>query len=429
MDRLDALLRSHPPSSGRALAWPIVLLLASLLLWSGFARLDEVAVATGEVVPEGKVKVIQHLEGGIIDKIFVSEGTSVRAGDPLVLLDLATSGVNRNELLARLDTERLRRARLAAEYGGAPMTLPAEAALRHPEVAEAERQAFEARRHDLAASLSVLREQSRQRELEVQELESKRRAIANNLALTQERLKLSQSLLKDGLTPRVEHIKLQSEVEQLQGQLNALAPALPRARAAVAESEQRLRETETRFRRQTQEEMREAEQTIARLTELLAEATDQGRRAEIKSPIDGVVKKLRYNTLGGVVAPREPIMEIVPTADTLVIAARLNPVDRGYVGVGQPALVKISTYDFVRHGGLNGTVQHVAPDATPDGNGGVHFEVVVATERAYLGGAPGELPISPGMPAMVDIHTGTRTVLDYLLTPVLKLRHEAFRER
>jgi membrane fusion protein, adhesin transport system len=404
-------------------------LIATLLIWANFARLDEVAVAMGEVVPQGKIRVVQHLEGGIIEHIYVGEGSVVRAGDPLVRLDLATSGVNRKELLARLDGALLHRARLLAESSGAALALPRDAAARQPSVADAERQAYAARRHELESSLGVLKEQVRQRELEVQELDAKRKSATNNLALARERLKMSASLLTEGLTARMEHLRLQAEVESLEGELQGLGPALPRARAAVAEATQRLREAEVRFQREAREGLGETEQTIARVQELLAEATDQGVRAEIKSPIDGVVKKLRYNTVGGVVALGEAIMDIVPTGEKLVVQAKLSPIDRGYVNAGQPAFVKVSTYDFVRYGGLTGAVTQVAPDATTDKNGTPYFEVIVETDKAYLGEKAGNLPITPGMQATVDIHTGTRSVMDYLVKPVLKLRDEAFRER
>ncbi|MBK8175172.1 MAG: HlyD family type I secretion periplasmic adaptor subunit [Rhodospirillales bacterium] len=429
MSQLDDLLKRHPLPTWRIVAWPIMALLVVMLVWSRFARLDQVAVANGEVVPQGKVKVIQHLEGGIIAAINVSEGATVHAGDTLLRLDLATSGVNRKELLARLDNAILHRARLQAERDGTAPVFPADARKRQPDVAEAERQAWAARRREVDSAQAVLKEQVRQRELEVQELEAKRRSTTSNLNLARERLAMSASLLQEGLTARMEHLQLESEVHSLEGEIDVLVSSLPRARAAVAEATQRLKESDGRYQRQAQDDLGETEQTIARVNELLAQATDQGLRADIRSPIDGVVKKLRYNTIGGVVAPGEAIMEIVPIDDRLVIEAKLSPTDRGYVDAGQPALVKVSTYDFARYGGLSGTVRQVAPDASIDRNGGAFFDVVVETDRSYLGDTAGKLPITPGMQATVDIHTGSRSVLDYLITPVLKLRYEAFRER
>lgn len=429
MSRLDDLASRHPLPTWRVAAWPVMAFLAAFVAWSLVARLDEVAVATGEVVPEGKVKVVQHLEGGIIDHIFVTEGSPVREGEPLIRLDLATSGVNRNELQARLDGEMLRRARLVAEVGGAPAALPEDAASRHPQLAAAEEDAHRSRLSALASTQAVLSEQARQKQLEVQELEARRRTIANNLALARERLQMSESLLADGLTARMEHLQLRAEVESLDGELRGLGQAISRARVAVTEVEKRLKEGEVRFRREAQEQLEQTEHAIARLKELLAEATDQRRRAEIRSPIAGIVKKLRYNTLGGVVKPGEPIMEIVPSDDKLVVEAKLDPIDRGYVRAGQRAVVKVSTYDFVRYGGLDGAVIHVAPDSSTDASGHIYFEVIVATDRDHLDGEVQPLPISPGMQASVDIHTGAKTVMQYLIKPVLKLRHEAFRER
>jgi adhesin transport system membrane fusion protein len=426
---LDALLVRHPLPTWRIVAWPIVLLLIALIVWSHFAELEEVAVAPGEVVPENRVKVIQHLEGGIIDEIFVSEGSVVHAGDPLVRLNLATAGLNRNELQAQLDGQMLRRARLLAETRGTEIEPPAEAAARHPELAETEQHAFEALKRELASKQGVLEEQLHQRQLEVQELEARRRATVANLALARERLKMSSSLLAEGLTAKMEHLQLQAEVEKLEGEAQSLTPAVPRARAAVGEAQQRLKEGIEHFRREAQEQLGETEDTIARLNEQLAQAVDQHRRAEIRSPIDGIVKKLRYHTLGGVVAPGEPIMEIVPTSDTLVVLAHLDPSDRGYVHAGLPALVKITTYDYVRYGGLKGHVVQVAPDSTTDNQGRSYFEVVVETDRSHLGTDKTPLPISTGMQASVDIHTGRRSVMDYLLKPVLKMRDEALHER
>jgi len=223
--------------------------------------------------------------------------------------------------------------------------------------------------------------------------------------------------------------RLREEKERVEGELNNLIPAIPRARSAVEEIKNRIEEAASRFRREARDELSNVEQAISRIGALLKEATEQKGRAEIKSPIEGVVKNMGFNTIGGVVRPGDPIMEIVPTSENLVINAQLNPTDRGYVELGQKAVVKISTYDFVRYGSLDGEVIMVAPDSSTDPNGNPYFQVVVKTGKTYLGLMDGELPIIPGMQATVDIHTGEKSVIDYLVKPVLKIRHEAFRER
>ncbi len=429
MTRLDALLKHHPLPSWRPVAWPVMLMLGASILWANFAELDERAVATGEVVPLGKVKVIQHLEGGIIEEIFVAEGDAVKAGETLVQLNLASSGVNREELQVRLDGQILVRSRLEAEASGKKLEFPEDVAKRMLAQVGAQERAYKARLNSLNSNLDVLAKQVRQRELEVKEIEAGGKAIKNNLKLAQERLRLSEQLLAEGLTPKIEHLQLEAEVESLEGEMRSLGPSIRRARSAVAEARSRIKEEKTRFRSESRQELVSTEQAIGRITELLIEATEQGERAEVKSPIDGVVKNMRYNTIGGVVRPGEPIMEIVPTGGKLVIEVKLNPVDRAHVEPGQSVLVKLSAYDYARYGGLDGKVSMVAPDSSTDEDGSPYFQVIVQTEKTYLGEVEGDLPIMPGMQATVDVHTGKKTVMDYLIKPVLKLRHEAFRER
>ena len=428
-DKLDMMLNQNPLPGWRLLAWPVMLLLAIGLTWANFAKLDEVSIATGEVVPAGRIKVVQHLEGGIIQEIYVLEGDTVKEGQTLLQLDLASSGTNQEELQVRLDSNVLVKARLEAEANGSELTFPEAVAKRRAAIVSAQRQAYEARRRELSSTIQVMREQVKQRELEVEELTARSRAVESNYKLASERLKMSKSLLAEGLTAKMEHLQLEAEVENLDGEMKSLRPSLPKVLAAVEEAKQRQQETESRFRREAQDQLGKIEEDIARVTELLSKATEQGIRAEIKSTINGVVKNMRYNAVGNVVKPGEPIMEIVPTGDQLVVEAKLNPIDRGYVTVGQAATVKISTYDFARYGGLKGEVIRVAPDSSTDEDGAPYFRVVVQTDKNYLGYNEGDLPITPGMQATVDIHTGKKSVMDYLVKPVLKLRHEAFRER
>ncbi len=427
--RLDELLNSHPMPTWRVFAWPVMSMMLLLVTWAFFAELDEVAVSIGEVVPQGKVRVIQHLEGGIVEQLFVTEGDTVKEGDILIQLDQSSTGSNKEELSVRLDSQLLVRRRLQAEAQGKKLVFPPDIAAKRPTLAASQRQAFDARARELVSTLNVMKEQVKQRKLEVQELTARQKAVMRNYKLATERLKMSASLLTEGLTAKIEHLELEAEVESLDGEVQSLKPSIPKARAAVAESKERLKEGQIRFQREAQEELGKTEQEIARIREVLKRATEQGSRAEIKSPVAGVVKNLRFNTIGGVIKPGESILEIVPTGENLVVQSRLNPTDRGYVSEGQKATVKISTYDFARYGGLDGTVIQVAPDTSMDENGQPYFRVVVQTNKNYLGREEGSLPIVPGMQATVDIHTGKKSVIDYLIRPVLKLKHESFRER
>ena len=429
VSRLDTLLLENSKPKWRPASWSLMGFIGLFLIWAIFARFDEVAVGTGDVVPQGKIKTIQHLEGGILEEIFVQDGDIVHVDTPLAQINLGQLASNPMEVRVRMDGLSLAKARLEAEAGNKDVVWPSEAAGRQPQLLAAEKATHEARLREFTSSKAVLDGQVKQRERDVAETAAKLTSSENNLKLARERMAMSADLLKDGLTSKLEHSQVQSQLEELSGQVASLREALPRSRAAENEARDRVSELTQKFTRETQEQLVEVELNIARTTEMLTTATDQQTRATIKSPIIGVVKNMRYHTIGGVVRPGEPIMDIVPSEDKLVVEAKLNPVDRGFVRVGQKALVKIDTYDYARYGGIDGEVVTVAPDSTVPETGSPYFKVVIRTDKPYLGEAHEGFAIAPGMGATVDIHTGTKSVMEYLLRPVLKLRSEAFRER
>jgi adhesin transport system membrane fusion protein len=429
MSDLDNIARRHPLSGWRTLAWLVMLLAGAAFVWAHMARLEEVAIAEGEVVPQGQIRVVQHLEGGIVQAIHVAEGTQIKAGTPLVQLDLAAVGMNNEELEVRLDGLLLSRARLEAESKGTKLALPADEANRRPALAARERETYDAHLREQKSVRTGNREKISQRQHDIRELAAKRDAVKGDLELSAERFKMSSSLLERGLISKMEHLENKRNKQALEGRIKTLNAQMPRARAALAEMRESAREAELKFSREANDELRIVEVELARTRELLARADEQESRTLIISPIDGVVKNLRYHTIGGVVKPGEAIMEIVPMREKLIVEARLNPIDRGYVEEGQPVVVKVSSYDFVRYGGLDGRVKHIAGDANSDADGVPYFRVVVETDKSYLGVSEGALPIIAGMQATVDIHTGDKSVLEYLVKPVLKLKHEAFRER
>jgi adhesin transport system membrane fusion protein len=240
---------------------------------------------------------------------------------------------------------------------------------------------------------------------------------------------MSKDLLASKLVPKMEHLELEDEVTLLRAEADELSKRLPNLRAAYAEARERERTGLINFQRAVIEELQQVELSIARNRELITKIGDQSSRREIRSPIDGIVKNLRYHTVGGVVRPGEAIMEIVPSDENLVVELNLNPVDVGYVRVSQSAVVKVTSFDFVCYGGLESKVINIAPDSSIQQDGTAYFRVMVETSKDYLGDKPGVNRIIPGMLATGDIHTGYRSVLDYFIAPVLKLKHEAFRER
>ena len=433
MSQLDEIQKQLKPTSWRLTAWLIIFAIGGAVIWAHYADLEEVAVATGEVIPHGQVKVVQHLEGGIIREIKVKEGDSVSNNQILVQLDRNIIGSNREEALIELDGLILTRARLeleASENSNALLTFPSKAANRRPELVAAERETHTARRREFFATIDVLDERRNQRELETRELKIQLQSAKDNLTLSMEKLAMSADLLEDELTPKLEHKQLEQEVQKLDGEISEIEAAISRAKAASIEARKRIEEETSHQRRLSLDELSAVERKIARAREELSRAEDQVIRSEIKSPIDGVVKSIKHNTIGGVVRPGEPIMEIVPTQERLVVEAMLDPTDIGYVQVGLPATVKISTYDFTRYGSLEGIITSISADSLVDpSTGRTFFKVVAETDRTYLGKNPEDLPISTGMQAMVDIRTGSKSVLEYLLKPVINAKSEALRER
>jgi len=429
VSELDDLRNQNKATTLRFFGWSIVVLLAILLAWASQAELDEVATATGEVVPQSQIKTIQHLEGGIIEEMFVTEGDIVFAGSPLVQLDLSASGTREAELLVTLDGLMLRRARLLAEANGGEPEFPEDVAERRPQMAQNELNSLHARIAEMDSSMIGLEEQVRQRESDLDQFEEEARALASQLALAREAFAMAEDLITDGLISRQDHLAAKTEVDQIRGQLATVNARIPGAESALVQAKERMNEADLGFQRNALEELANVEISIDTTTEEILKATAISGRTLIISPIDGVVKSMRFYTIGAVVRPGEAIMDIVPSDDKLVIEAHLNPQDVGYVREGQLATVKISTYDYIRYGGLDAVVTLVSPDSHQDESGNTYFRVVAETDRSYLGDQPGDFPITSGMEAMIDIHTGTNSVLTYLLKPVLKLRHEAFRER
>lgn len=429
MSKLDDLMDNNPVPGWRVVAYLIIFLLTAGIIWSYFTQLEEVAVAQGVVVPAGQIKNIQHLEGGIIQAINVSSGDRVTEGQELLQLVLGTQNLNREEVQAKIDGLLLQRARLEAEAKGEDLRLPQDIAARQRDIANSERRTYAGRRSELESTLRGLEGQVKERDLEVQEFQAQQASLERELGRLGEKFKISQGLLKDGLTTRVEHLEIEQEIEKLKGQIEVIQVAVPRTRAALEGARERLKEERLKFQSGANAELGRIDQELARAREQLQQASRQADRTIITSPIDGIIKKLNVNTLGGVVQPGEIIMEIVPSGQALLIEAKLDPKERGFIEEGLTALVKVSTYDFVRYGGLDGTVTQIAPDATVDDKGNSFYKVVVETDKNYLGSSESEFPILPGMVASVDIKTGTRSVAEFIVRPVLKLRSEGFRER
>ncbi|MFT6556762.1 HlyD family type I secretion periplasmic adaptor subunit [Sneathiella sp.] len=428
MSNYAELERKYPLSAWRWAGLLAIGMISAFVIWTQYAIFEEVAVLPGEVVPRDQVKVIQHLEGGIVEKIFVKEGQLVQEGDPLMHLDLAINAINEKALNAQLQGLLIKRARLIAESENSAPNYPKITDEVVKAVLEAEKNIHRTRLAQHKSKLKILEDKAQQKKLDVDQLQIKKKAIQADLEVARRKFSMSKELLSANLTPKIEHLELEIALTRLEGELKILGPSIPRAKAAASEFSEKVQEEKLNFIRDAQEQLSKTEIEIARLRELLVTAGEQVTRTTVRSPIDGIVKNLRINTLGGIVRPGDAIMDIVPSSDILVVEAKLNPADRAFIEVGQQVTVKLTAYDFFTYGGLSGRVSNIAADSTTTSDGETFFKVIVETETGDADKVD-QLLVTPGMQAMVDVHTGSKSVMQYLLQPVLKMRHESFRER
>jgi len=406
----------------------LVLLFIILVIWASFAKVDRVVTAQGKVVPFNKVKVIQHLEGGIIETLFVAENQQVKAGEPLIALNLASSGVNGEEMQTRLSSLQIAQQRLLAESNGTDFSLQMELTDNLQQSADAEINTFKTRQQELIEVLAAINTQQDQALKRVAELQARQEAQQQSLAIAIKELEISQNLVKDKLVSELEHFQRLRAVETLKGDIAATEQAIAGAHAVVAESQARIREEQARFKRRASDELGDVERRIASLTEELLKAQEQADRSVIRAPIDGFVKNIKYQVSGNVVKPGEPIMEVVPEKDRLVFELKLSPADRGFVIQEQEALVKISAYDYYRHGGIDGKVEAIAADTTVGQQDEQYYRVIIGTNEEYVGDPIYGMKITPGMTGEVNIKVDSQSVLWALVRPILKIQKEALRE-
>jgi membrane fusion protein, adhesin transport system len=425
---LDRVLTDLGEPRWRASQRRLLAFFLIIFLWTLIGRVDRVVTAPGKVIPFDKVKVIQHLEGGIIKEIVVRENQEVKAGDALVHLDLASSSINSGEMNARMASLKLAKIRLEAEAVGTDPVWPEELAAKFPNLIEVENNNYHSKKDERRSSLQAFDNIVTQNRQKLAESRERLVALEASIKISKQEVAISADLVRDKLTSQLEHFQRQSNYERLSGEIASLRQSITGLQAGISESMARRQQEESRFNRESSGEAADMERKMASLSEELNRAHDQEDRSVIRAPIDGVVKNVRFQTSGNVIKPGEPIMEVVPVKDQLVIEVKLSPSDRGYINLKQSALVKISTYDFLRYGGLSGTVTGIAADTDLGRNEEQFYRVVVSTDKSWLGDKQGVFPITPGMVGEVDIKVDTQSIMWALLKPVLKLKADAFKE-
>lgn len=419
-----------PRTAAVATLLTLVALVAAAFVWMNQAELDMVTPGYGKVIPSRQVQVIQNLEGGIVGEILVRDGQQVEAGQILMRIDDTVAGANFREMEETYLGILVAVARLQNEADGKEPVYPAELVRIRPDLVKRENDLYRARQTELEATVSVLQQQRRQREQEMQELQSKLKAAQDGYALIKREYDMTEPLVKRGVVSQVELLRLERQVSDLQAQIATALAGIPRIRASMQEVDQRIREKRDNFRTEAIKDLNDRRVRLSSLQESMTARRDRVTRTEVRSPVKGVVKQLHVNTVGGILQPGQDIATVVPLEDSLLVEAQVSPRDVAFLHPGQKAIVKLTAYDFTVYGGLDAEVNQISADTIQDKNGNSFYLIRVKTLKNTLKDNRGEeLPIIPGMIAQVDIVTGKRTVLEYLVKPFVKARYSALRER
>ncbi|HEX8593402.1 MAG TPA: HlyD family type I secretion periplasmic adaptor subunit [Pseudomonas sp.] len=415
--------------TARVTVWVIGALIVTALIWAKFAVLEEVTMGDGKAIPSSKVQVIQNLEGGIVTEIFVREGQMVNKGETLLRLDDTRFRSNKGESEVDRYTLTAQVERLSAEAQGLPLKLSDDVVTKAPQVAADELSLYQSRQRRLASEQRTLNEQLRQKTQELAEFRSKQEQYRNSLGLVQQELNMSTPLVASGAVSPVEILRLKRSAVEIRGSMDATTLAIPRAESAINEIKSKVQESEFAFRSDASRELNEKRSDLSKISANSIAIDDRVTRTTVVSPVHGIVKMLKVNTIGGVVQPGSDLVEIVPLEDNLLIEAKVRPQDVAFLHPGQKAMVKFSAYDYTIYGGLPARLELIGADTITDDKGNSFYLIQVRTDRNHLGSDAKPLLIIPGMIATVDIITGEKSVMDYLLKPVLKARTEAMRER
>lgn len=429
MPEVRKALIEDAPRVVRLTIWGLLGFVLFALLWADLAIVDEVTRGEGKAIPSSRLQKIQNLEGGIVAELFAREGQIVDVGDPLLRLDDTRFASNVGETEADRLALTARVERLSAEVDDRELALPEEVRRVAPGLAASEQQLFESRRQQLRDEVGALEEQLVQRRQEVRELGSKEQQFRSSLGLLRKEIEMSEPLVASGAISAVEVLRLKRAEVESRGQLDATTLAIPRAQAAIKEIESKIGEARGRFRSDALTQLNEARTELSKLRSTGKALEDRVRRTLVTSPVRGVVKQVLVSTIGGVIQPGSDLVEIVPLDDTLLIEARIRPQDIAFLHPGQEAMVKFTAYDFTIYGGLKAKLEHISADSITDEEGNSFFLIHLRTEKSHLGSDEKPLLIIPGMVASVDIITGHKSVLSYLLKPIIRARAEALRER
>jgi membrane fusion protein, adhesin transport system len=422
----ELAMLEQAPLRAKKILYSMIIVLIMLVAWAGLTEIDEITRGEGRVIPSQQVQIVQSYDGGIVSKLLVREGQKVTKGQPLVQIDqtraISSLRENRSQYLSLL----ARQSRLKALAAGVEFVQDEEIKIEAPELYIQEYALYASSNSELASQVAIAAEQVTQRERELAETYARLEQANRGLELTNQELEVTKPLLKSGAVSDVDLLRLERDASRLRGERNQAREQVGRVKSAIAEAKRKIKEIESAFRNKVRTELSETTAKLNGLIEVQVALDDKVKQSVLKAPVNGTVSRLFYNTVGGVIQPGKEVMELVPADDALVLETKIQPRDIAFVGLNQAAAVKLTAYDYTIYGTMKAKVISVAADSIVDEKGNAFYIVKVQTLKPSLGE---DLPIIPGMVAQVDIITGKKSVLSYLLKPVLKAKSYAFTER
>jgi len=420
---------AQSPRGGRVILWAVLLLFIAGAYWASVSEIEEVTRGDGKVIPASQIQVVQNLEGGILSEILVKVGDSVKKDQLLLRIDETRFSSSFQQNRAKYLANKAKAARLQAETSGTPFRVPADVIKEKPEIGAREQELYESRKKELRSSMEIKQQQIVQRKNELKELNTKLAELSKSYEFYQKELKLTRPLVPQGAVSEMELLRLERQASDLQGEIEQTKQAIPRAQSKIEESQVAVNELQLSFLNKAKAELNEVSAQLGEDAATSIALKDRLTRTAVRSPVNGTVKRLLINTVGGVVQPGMNLVEIVPTEGTLLVEARIKPSDIAFLTPQQKATVKFTAYDFTIYGGLEAKLEQIGADSITDEKGYSYYLVQLRTERNYLGTREKPLPIIPGMIASVDIQTGKKTILSYLIKPIMRAKYMALRER
>ena len=406
-----------------------VITIFSFIIWASFAQIDEIARGHGKVVPSGQNQIIQNLEGGIVSEILVKEGDFVNKDQVLLRIsnEKSSSTLISNEIKTQYLKAQIKR--LEAQLKQEPFEYQESENKTLNDFFKNEKELYLSNMKQIDSKVQILKEQDKQKQSELKDVRQTIRHLKFSVEAIEKEVKMTEPMVKRGIRSEVDFLKLQREESEAKQRLQSAILSVNRIKSEISEIEKKIRETLEVFKSQTQEKLNE---TVTSLKDLEANAVasiDQVSRTIVKSPSNGIVQTLHINTIGGAIKPAQDLIEIVPTDYNLIVEVKILPSDIAFIYQGQKAIVKFSAYDFSIYGGLEGEVINISPDTITEKDDKTYYLVRIKTEKNYIGTEEKQMKIIPGMVADVDIITGKKTILDYILKPILKTKQYTFTER